>query len=278
LLLGLVDVPETNPAAAAIWAHLLGPATLRRVLLEEPVDHGACSRLLARVGLSSAEGLLDSLTISESHDTRRVILHRLAELGPGVAPLLIARLDAAPWYLRRNLLGLLADLPDIPGGFTARRFADDAEPLLRLEALRLMLRSEAEREEALHRALGDDDDRVVRLAFESGAERGLPRASLPRLMKLLNDPSRSAELRARGISLLSQFATLTVRQWLIARILVRRGFFRRTRLSPKTADLLTGVGVLIRTFPGHPETLVVYRLASRSGDSDLIEAAGGRTS
>lgn len=276
VLLGVVDVPEGNPAAAAIWAHLLDPATLRRLLLEEPVDHNACARMLARVGLASAEGLLDSLTISESQDTRRLILHRLSELGPGVAPLLIARLDAAPWYLRRNLLALLADLPDMPAGFTAKRYADDAEPLLRLEALRLMLRSEADRQEALHRALGDPDDRVVRLGVESGAERGLLRGSLPRLMKLLNDQSRSAELRARGVSLLVQFVSPTVRQWLTERVLVRRGLFRRTRLAPKTADLLAGIAVLTRAFPGHPQTLVVYRLATESGDSDLIEAAGGR--
>jgi len=276
-LLGVMDVPEGNPAAADIWSHLFEPASLRRVLLEEPVDHGACARLLARVGLASAEGLLDSLTISESHDTRRLILHRLGELGSGVAPLLIARLDSAPWYLRRNLLALLADLPGVPEGFTARRYVDDEEPLLRLEALRLMLRSDPEREEALHRALNDADDRVVRLGIESGAERGLSRASLPRLMKLLNDPSRSAELRARGISLLVQFASPTVRQWLMERILVRRGFFRRTRLAPKSADLLAGMGVLARAFPTHAQTVEVRRLAAASGDPDLIEAVRGRT-
>jgi hypothetical protein len=189
---------------------------------------------------------------------------------------LITRLDSAPWYLRRNLLGLLADLPDVPGGFTARRYADETEPLLRLEALRLMLRSEEDREEALQRTLGDPDDRVVRVGIEAGAAHGLPRASLPRLMKLLNDSSRSAELRARGISLLVQFVSPTVRQWLTDRILVRRGFFRRTRLAPKSADLLAGVQVFIHAFAGHPQALVVHRLALKSGDPDLIEAAGGR--
>lgn len=275
-LLGLLDAPDTNPAAAAIWDHLLDAPTLRRLLLEEPVDHSACARVLARVGLASAGGLLDSLTISESQDTRRLILQRLSELGPGVAPLLIARLDAAPWYLKRNLLGLLATLPDIPGGFTARSYADDAEPLLRLEALRLMFRSGPDREDALLRALGDPDDRVVRLGIEAGAEGGLSRSMLPRLMKLLNDPFRSPEIRARGITLLAQFASPAVRQWLVERILVRRGFFRRTRLAPKSPDLLAGVGVLIRAFAGHPQTLVVYRLAMASGDPELIEAAGGR--
>lgn len=274
-LLDLIDLPDTNAAAREIWAHLITPASLRSVLLEEPVDQNACVRLLARVPLESAEGLLDSLTISESQNTRWLILRRLAEMGPAVGQLLVARLDQAPWYLRRNLLGLLADLPDLPAGFSARRYADEEEPMLRLEALRLMLRSEADREDALHRTLADSDDRVVRLGLEAGAGRGLSRASLPRLMKLLNDGSRPAELRARGVALLAQFESPAVRQWVIGRVLVRRGFFRRTRLAPKSPDLVAGIGILARCFPQHPQTVEVVRLAAASGDADLIAAAGG---
>lgn len=274
-LLHLVEGAETNSAAAAIWAHLLQPGSLRRILLEEPVDHTACARVLSRAGLSSAEGLLDSLTISESQETRQLILQRMAELGPEVAPLLISRLDSAPWYLRRNLLALLAELPEIPQGFSASRYADEAEPLLRLEALRLMLRSEADREDGLHRALGDPDDRIVRLGFESGQGQGFPRGSLPRLIKLLNDTTRPVELRARGIAFLTQFATPTARQWLLERILVRRGFFRRIRLAPKSAELLAGVRVLSRAFSEHPQAAIALRLALNSGDPEIIEAARG---
>lgn len=276
LLLDLVEAPGAEAAAPAIWFHLTTPATLRRVLLDEPVDHNACGRLLARVTLESAEGLLDSLAISESQETRWLILRRLPELGEGVGALLVTRLETAPFYLRRNLLGLLADLPDVPDGFTARGFADDPEPLIRLEALRLMVRSPRDRKDAIHRALNDSDDRIVRLGIEASIEHGLPRGSLPRLMKLLNDPSRPPELRGRGIALLAQFATPTVRQWLVKHILVRRGVFRRTRLAPKSPDLVAGIGVLARAFPGHPETVEVLRLAAQSGDADLIGAGGGQ--
>ena len=275
LLLDLIEAPGAEAAAPAIWFHLTAPATIRGVLLEEPVDHNACVRLLTRVPLESAEGLLDSLAISESQETRWLILRRLPELGPGVGSLLVARLDAAPWYLRRNLLGLLADLPEIPSGFTARRYADEADPLVRLEALRLMVRSPDDREDGMHRALTDSDDRVVRSGIEAGLEHGLPRASLPRLMKLLNDPLRPPELRARGIALLAQFESPTIRTWLVARILVRRGFLRRTRLAPKSADLVAGIGVLAKAFPGHPQTVEVLRLAAQSGDPELIGAGKG---
>jgi len=275
LLLDLIEAPGAEAAAPAIWFHLTGPATIRRVLLEEPVDHSACGRLLSRVTLESAEGLLDSLAISESQETRWLILRRLPELGTGVGSLLVARLHTAPWYLRRNLLGLLADLREVPGGFSARQYADEADPLVRLEALRLMLRSSDDREDGMHRALTDADDRVVRSGIEAGLEHGLPRASLPRLMKLLGDPLRPPELRARGIALLAQFDSPTIRTWLVERILVRRGFFRRTRLAPKSADLVAGIGVLAKAFPGHPHTAEVLRLAAQSGDPELVVAGKG---
>ena len=94
-------------------------------------------------------------------------------------------------------------------------------------------------------------------------------------MKLLNDALRPPELRARGVALLSQFASPTVRQWLIERVLIRRGLFRRTRLASKSPDLVAGIGVLARSFPGHPETLEVLRLAAQSGDAELAGAAAG---
>ncbi len=271
-MLDLLDLPAPNAAADAIWTHLVSPETLRRVLLEEPIDQTACVRLLARVPLESAEGLLDSLTISESQSTRWLILTRLAELGPAVGGLLVDRLDQAPWYLKRNLLGLLADLPEVPQGFSAKRYADEVEPLLRLEALRLMLRSPQDREEAINRSLADPDDRLVRIGLEAGAEAGLPRASLPRLMKFLNDASRPAELRARGVALLVHFESPTVRQWLVARSLVRRGIFRRTRLAPKSPDLVAGLLVLATVFRGHPQAAEVLRRAAGSGDPDLVSA------
>lgn len=275
-LLDLLDeTPESNDAVVSIWKHLVTPAVLRRVLLEEPVDQNACVRLLSRVPLSSADGLLDSLTISESQGTRWLILRRLSDLGPEVGDLLVARLDQAPWYLKRNLLGLLADLPKVPAGFTARRYADETEPLLRLEALRLMMRSDTEREDAIHRALADPDDRVVRAGLESGTEHGLPKTSLPRLMKLLNDLTRSAELRARGVALLVQFDSPTVRQWIVERSVVKRGWFRRTRLASKSPDLVAGIIVLFKQFKDHPQSAEVLRLASESNDPEILTAVGG---
>jgi hypothetical protein len=266
----LESVEDGNAAAVALWGQLVAPDLLRRVLLEEPVDHAACSRLLRRVPIESAEGLLDSLTISESEETRRLIVGRLADLCPAVVPALVERLDAGTWYLRRTLLALMAELPAPPEGFPAKQYAEESEPLVRREAIRLMLRSPAEREDGVYRALADPDDRVVRIGLVEGDQHGLPKGSLPRLMKFLSDTSRPVELRALGVSLLDQFPSPAVRDWLVKRSLVRRGFFRRLALAPKSPALLAGLGVLARTFPGDPLTAPVWRRVRKSGDPEIL--------
>jgi hypothetical protein len=269
-LVDLLEGDGDSTAAAAVWGHIVQSDILRRLLLEEPVDHAACAVLLRHAPIESSEGLLDSLVITESEDTRRLIVGRLGELCPAVALPLIGRLDAANWNLRRNILGLMADLPVAPDGFPAKRYIDGQEPLVRREALRLLLRSPVDREEAVLCALADPDDRVVLLALHHGTEHRLPRAALTRLMKLLNSDSRPAELRALGISLLEQFASPAIRHWLIKRVLVRRGIFRRFALAPKSPELRASLAVLARAFPADPHTAEVWRRVEASGDADLV--------
>jgi hypothetical protein len=269
-LVSLLEDQADSAAAAPIWGHLVQSDILRRLLLEEPVDHAACAVLLRHVPIESSEGLLDSLVITESEDTRRLVVERLGDLCPAVVLPLIGRLDAANWNLRRTILGLMADRPVAPEGFPAKRYIDGQEPLVRREAVRLMLRSPADREDAVLYALADPDDRLVLLALQHGTEHRLPRAALTRLMKVLNTHSRPAELRALGISLLEQFASPAIRQWLIKRVLVRRGIFRRFALAPKSPELRASLAVLARAFPGDPQTAEVWRRVEAIGDADLL--------
>lgn len=280
-LLDLLDaVAETSTAALDLWDHLSAPEMLRRLLLEEPVDHAACGRLLQHASAAAAEGLLDALLISESEATRELIFRRLAGLGVGLAPKLVERLEAAPWYLRRNLLALLAGFPDLPPGFSPQRYARDREASVRVEAYRLLFRSSAGREEALRAALEDPDERVVQVAMDGAEVYGAERPTLPRLMKVLNDGSRSPELRARGIRLLRQFESQAIQRWLLQRVLVRRGLFRRRGLAPKTPELVAAVEVFCRLWPQDQKASEILRLAERSGDPQLLHAArpvgGGR--
>ncbi len=116
LLASAPDAPDTVQLA---WRHLASPEILRRVLLEEPIDAEGSQRLLEQVGPDGAGGLLDALVISESQGTRRLILERLAAMGPAIAGILVERLPRTPWYVQRNLLALLARLKSLPAGFSA---------------------------------------------------------------------------------------------------------------------------------------------------------------
>ncbi|MEO8453275.1 MAG: hypothetical protein ABI647_26035 [Gemmatimonadota bacterium] len=275
-LLDIVGAAAADSLAApALVRHLTSPASLRRILLEEPVDHDACERLLAQTPPESAEGLLDALTISESQPTRRLILQHLSRLGAAVAIQLIERIDVAPWYVRRNLLSLLAELPELPAGFSARSYVEHPEPLVRLEAIRLMIRNPADRDDAIHMALADADERVIRIAVDAAAE-GLPRHSLTRLMRVLGNAGRSAEIRAKGVRLLAQVDSPSVRDWLFHKTLIRGGFLRRLKLAVKTPELLAEIEVLANRWSQHPTAAQVLKLALASGDLDLAAAAKGR--
>lgn len=275
-LLDLLEhVPQAPATVAVIRAHLRSPGVLRTVLLEEPVDLDAAQRLLAEVGVAEAPGLLDALEISEAQGTRRIILERLAAIGAPAAPVFIARLQQAPWYVQRNLLALLARLKPLPDGFSARPWAASGEVTVRYHALGVMLRSASERDEAIHLALGDSDPRVVRFGLDAAAG-GLPRQSLSRLMLLLNSPQRPMELRTRGIVLLQHVRTPAVRDWLLQRVLTRRTLLRGPRLQPKSPEVLAALVVLARRWRDVGQATLALRLAEESGDPELAAAARGQ--
>ena len=63
--------------------------------------------------------------------------------------------------MQRELLALLGKLAALPAGFSPRPFLDNEEALVRREAVRLLLRNPADRDETIMGALSDADDRVV---------------------------------------------------------------------------------------------------------------------
>lgn len=261
-----------DDAAEALLDYLRQPAILRRVLLEEPVELEAAARLFDQVGDEAVEPLLDALTISEVQGTRQLILVQLQRRGERVGPLVAQRLASVPWYTQRNLLAVLAGFEQLPPGLDARPMLAHAEPSVRCEALRVLLRQPAYRVEALHAALGDASDQVVRAALANAAAEGLPRGSLSRLMILLSQQERDAELRAAGIRLLAQVDTPSVRDWLLERVTRRGGLFRRLRLQPRARDVVAALEVLAARWGADPRAAEVLRLARESGDPVLKAA------
>lgn len=269
----LDTAPPESAAARAIWGTLTAPAMLRRLLLDGKSEPAALERVLSEAGEGALEALLDGVIRSQDRAVQRVALQRVIALGPRGVSALASRLGTVSPGGLRPVLAILAELAELPDGLTVRAYIGSPDPLTRLEAYRVMTRNPAERDEAIHAALADPDERVVRVAVEAGAT-GFPRSSLTRLMLLLNSAGRSAELRARGVSILAQFDAPVVRQWLLEGLVVRRGWLRRLRLVPKTPVLVAKLTVLATRWGSVPEVQRVLRLARATGDAELIAACG----
>ena len=276
LVRALGDTPEPNRAAAEIWRQLVAPAHLRRILHDGRLDPEVVRRLVGRIGLDGVDLLLSRLLSIPSQEIQREVAEHVLSLGPGGSLALLQRVQDAIPDERRLLLQILTSLRELPAGFTARAYVGAAEPLVRLEAIRLMARSPEDRDEAILLGLADEDERVVRLAIEIGME-DLPRQCLSRLMQLLNSPRRSSGLKASAVPMLAQFDTPAIREWLMSGMVIRRGWLRRRRLAPKSPIMLAKLAVLAVRWANHPEVARTLDLARQSGDTDVVGAisAGG---
>ncbi len=273
-LVELLQSVGDDPAAAVIWKPLLAPQQLRRMLHDRELDPATIGLVLARAGEPEVPVLTDRVVALESGPVRRLVVARLVAMGPAIFNGVIAQLDRGGTAERCRLLGILAELPTLPVGFDVRGYLSADDPVVRVEAYRLVLRDPAHRDDALHAALVDDDERVVEVAIAAGAER-LPRQSLTRLLILLSNRKRTEDLRSRAIGILSQFDTPTVRDWLLANMTTRPSWYRRQRLVSKSPIVIAKLRVLATRWAGTPGADAVLRLALRSGDADLIAACNG---
>ncbi len=280
LLFRFLDEAErATIASPMITEHLLEPETVRRVLLGEPIDVEGARLLLDRCELPQADAILDALAISESEATRRLLLDRLRELGDAVRGKLVARLDGATWYVQRNLLSLLAELPEPPADLPFDEFTKHEEPALRLEAYRLLARIPARHEAAVHDALGDKDYRVVRAGIELAAD-GVGRRTHSRLLQIVQNAEPGSDIRIRGIPLLAHVTLPAARDWLLSLVRQRRGafMFRRWGLAPRSPELLAALRVLAARWSADAEVQQVLAQAAASDDPHVVAAGADRAS
>lgn len=273
-LIGFLDrIPSSLVAAPAVRDHLIAADTLRRILLTEPVEVEGARLILASCGAAQADSLLDALAIAEGKETCLLILHRLRELGDAVCSPVLARLDNSPWQVQRNLLSLLATMPALPADLRVGSFAKHDEAMVRVEALRVAVRLPGQRDAAIHEALLDHDLHVLRAALDAAAHDGVPRHSALRLLQCLEKADPGSDIRLRGIPLLGQVPLTAARDWLVQLAVPKRRLFRRLALRPKSAELLSALRVLSAHWANDGSAAVVFRLAARSGDVEVRDAA-----
>ncbi len=232
---------ENDESAAGIWRQLANPEVLRRIASAEPLDVEQLDLVLPRAGLEAAPALLDALVASESSQTRRILLDRLAQLGSAVGPLAVERLRDASWFVQRNMLGLLRSLPERPAGFDAGPFVEHPDARVRREALRLLFQEPAARDRAICWALTDADERTVRLGLNAALD-GCPDAAVP-LAASLAARGESADQRVTAIRVLGTAKGSAAVDALLSLVTPKKHWLWRRRPA-RTPEYRAAVAVL----------------------------------
>jgi len=243
-------------------------------LAEEPINYALLDEMLLAVGVAAADPLLDALAEAESSATRRSIILRITKLGPGVEPAILRRLEDERWYVVRNLLGVLGELPALSSGFDPGQFLQHPDGRVRREAMRLLLRNDEQRERAIMAGLRDGDDHVIRLAL-TAARVKCPEAAIPLLVTRATGGSNTDQ-RVTAIRVLGDTGHATALDTLLQMTVPKRRFLR-FKLPPKTAEYLAALTALCK-FAGDPRADANRRLAARARDPEIAAAASGSSS
>lgn len=271
-VLQLVDHPDGDPATTkAIAAAVLDVAVLQRLLHDPVPDWALIERVVVHVSTAAVGPLLDGLDRAEDRTARRRMLDLLVRVGPAAEPELLGRLKDAPWHLSRNILAVLSQLPKVEAIGEVVPLLGDAEPRVRMEALRVLLRDPATRANAVATALETNEISLVRTALAAMAGHCPPELVAPVLGVLSMDDE---DARMQAIRLVGDSNNPLVVPPLMALVRERGGLFRRWRLRPKGPVMLSALGVLARRWATHRPVLAVLQLAMRSSDADVRRTVG----
>ncbi len=282
LLLGWAEQETTGVDTRARLRELaITPTAVNDILLATPFDPVEAKHLLEAIPDGAASLLIGPLEHCDSRAGRRLIYDRLHRAGAAVDAALRERLQhPAPWYLARNLLGLVRDIaasaaeagatPTLPSG-PLLLFQSHEHPQVRREAVRILALYPPTRGTALRRALDDASDEVRITAIETIL--GLRQAELPRevsikLLALADQESLEVAVREKAVraaaASMAPAAHDEVRSWLLAHS-TRRGLLKGIKLAPVTPLVRTALQLLAAHFARHEEVAPVLTLARRDG-------------
>ena len=272
-ILRWVSTTGDTQGASGLRAVVVSDAAVRTFLLTEPVDRLEARALLDQLDAASAEVLIDVLAASEARGTRLLVRQRLAEFGATILPTLLARLDAAPWFLVRNILTLLHEIAVDSNGTGASHMVDlmaHSQVQVRIEAFRLLLLDPQAREAAIRRALHDKHERVVILALQALADAGVTASQLSadvitQLLTMVDTEAHSEPLRAHVVRALALTQDARVREWLVTHATKRSHVLRRLQLAAPTPVAIAAVNALRRSHENDPTVQRILAMVRESG-------------
>ena len=275
----LDSVPSENVAAQAIWDGIARPDIAAQLVKREPAEFASLDRLLPQMGLAAAEPLLDALAASGSRATRRGVLDRLIKMGPDIGPQVVGRLQDPRWFVQRNLLVLLDELPRWPPGFSPAPYTTHLDPRVRRQALKLQLRAPAERAQALATALKDGDPNLVRMALVA-AQQSCPVSVVPMVAERVLDRALAYGLRVLGIRVLGSTRSPLALDTLLRLAEGGRKWWGGKKLAPKSPEVLATLAELAAGWGADPRAAAVLARARKSKDPEIraaVAAKAGRS-
>jgi hypothetical protein len=269
-LLDLLDAAPDGWMKTALWNHIATPERLEEQLQGYPLNARVVERLVARMQLAAAEPLMAGFgRVGDAAVGPLVEL--AASIGPEVGPLLVDRLRVSRWPIVRQLLATINRLENWPDGFDAREFARSPDPSVRREAVRLLIKQPAYREQAITTALADPDERNVRLAL-GAVMQGCTAAQAAVLMARANDEALSADLRALGIRALAGHRSMETLNWLLNRVAGGKVLMFRRTLASKSPEMLAALAGLATHWSAEPAVKEIVAQASKHSDPEISDA------
>lgn len=266
LLLTWLDEAGASESSRLFRARIMAPEAVRKLLQENPVDEPAARAVLATVDITMADTLLEALAGAGSRNARELILERLGGFGEPLRLTLIARLDGASWFFARNLLGLLRDLIVGQKGNNdvgaMLKFLDHENPMVRVEAVRMLLDVDAVRDAAIRRGLQDADERVVAAVLDfvdhllnapnDTRRKGLSIGATGHLVKFVDAARHPIALQVIAMRAAAVSGAPSVRDWLLRKVLTKSTFLRRAVLAKPTMMNATALSALLKHYGDDP--------------------------
>jgi hypothetical protein len=268
VLLDLVERAPDADAGAPVWEFLLGERILDTLLNQQRVDLPLVGRFARRIGIPAAPALVAATRAYEDAKIRVPFYDLLESLGDGAGPAVADGIPEASPVVQRELIALIGRLGAMPANFSVMDYMLNPEPLVRREAVRLLMRDPRARDEAAMAALSDVDDRVVFVGLTAAQEK-CPPGAVELIKHRVDRGELDSQLRTMGIRVVAQQGSGDVLSWLLGYVVSETRWSRRPKLRPSTPEMLAALSMVASVWGDDPAAATSIRLAEQSKDAEV---------
>lgn len=212
----LVQEKPTSETEKRICQRVGSPERIESLAQFDQVSSQSLELLVKLVGPKKAvTPLLRLLAESQARALRRSVFDQLVEISVYIGRKITPFLEDPRWYVVRNMLELVAALPEWPSGFNPLKYVSHPDPRVRRAALPLALSDPDTQSRALVLALRETDERMVRMGLLHLKDE-LSHGAVPFVVdRCLKNSNLSPSIRLLAIRVLETSPDATVRDALL---------------------------------------------------------------